>query len=65
MIVQKDIGKFKISVHGVNLMKALKAIKYLSQECECLGLIQLTFGLAILFQVSSVTKLGGNEYTVV
>jgi hypothetical protein len=51
-------------MHGINLMKAFKSIEYLLKETDSFSLGYFSFLLTIFLEITSITKLGDNKYSI-
>lgn len=59
--MKKDIGKFKVSMHGIYLMQPFEPIQYLFQEKNSLALTCLLVPHQKLLKVPSIAELSHNK----
>jgi hypothetical protein len=59
--MEEYIGKFKVTMHGIDLMKAFEAVEDLFEKADGLVLWYSAMFFAVLFQIASVTELSDNE----
>ena len=61
MIMEEYVGKFKVTMHGIDLMKAFEAVEDLFEKADGLVLWDSAMFFAVLFQIASVTELSDDE----
>jgi hypothetical protein len=61
MVMEEHIGKFKVTMHGVDLMKAFEAIEDLFEKVEGLVFGDSAMFFAVGFQISSITEFSDDK----